>query len=72
MWLSSKNITGRSAFSSDLPGCVATGPNKEQVEKHMKVAIASSTLLHKKPYLCNIQQNMLNMQLSNTPPLTIK
>lgn len=32
--------TGYSAFSTDLPGCIATSSSKEQVEKHMKVAIA--------------------------------
>jgi len=32
--------TGYSAFSPDLPGCVATGSVKEEVEKNMKDAIA--------------------------------
>jgi len=32
--------TGYSAFSPDLPGCVATGFCKEEVEKNMKDAIA--------------------------------
>ncbi len=32
--------TGYSAFSPDLPGCVATGSAKEEVEKNMKDAIA--------------------------------
>ena len=31
--------TGYSAFSPDLPGCVATGSDKENVEKNMKEAI---------------------------------
>ncbi len=31
--------TGYSAFSPDLPGCVATGSSKEEVEKNMKEAI---------------------------------
>ena len=32
--------TGYSAFSPDLPGCVAAGSDKEEVEKNMKEAIA--------------------------------
>ena len=32
--------TGYSAFSPDLPGCVAAGSDKENVEKNMKEAIA--------------------------------
>ncbi|MEK7995421.1 MAG: type II toxin-antitoxin system HicB family antitoxin, partial [Planctomycetota bacterium] len=32
--------TGYSAFSPDLPGCVATGSGKQEVEKNMKDAIA--------------------------------
>jgi len=32
--------TGYSAFSPDLPGCVATGSSKEEMEKNMKDAIA--------------------------------
>jgi len=32
--------TGYSAFSPDLPGCVATGSSKEEIEKNMKDAIA--------------------------------
>ncbi len=32
--------TGYSAFSPDLPGCIATGSSKEEVEKNMKAAIA--------------------------------
>jgi predicted RNase H-like HicB family nuclease len=32
--------TGYSAFSPDLPGCIATGSSKEEVEKNMKEAIA--------------------------------
>ena len=32
--------TGYSAFSPDLPGCVAAGSSKEEVEKNMKEAIA--------------------------------
>lgn len=31
--------TGFSAYSPDLPGCVATGATKRQVEKSMKKAI---------------------------------
>jgi predicted RNase H-like HicB family nuclease len=32
--------TGFSAWSPDLPGCVATGPSTEQVEGNMREAIA--------------------------------
>lgn len=32
--------TGFSAFSPDLPGCVATGSSKEEVENNMKDAVA--------------------------------
>jgi predicted RNase H-like HicB family nuclease len=32
--------TGYSAFSPDLPGCVAMGSSKEEVEKNMKDAVA--------------------------------
>ncbi len=32
--------TGYSAFSPDLPGCIAAGSSKEEVEKNMKDAIA--------------------------------
>jgi len=32
--------TGYSAFSPDLPGCVATGSSKEEMGKNMKDAIA--------------------------------
>ena len=35
-----KTKTGFSVFSSDLPGCIATGSNKEDVEENMKEAIA--------------------------------
>ncbi len=35
-----KTKTGFSAFSPDLPGCVATGATKEQAEKNMRDAIA--------------------------------
>lgn len=35
-----KTKTGFSAFSPDLPGCVATGSTKKQVEKNVKDAIA--------------------------------
>jgi predicted RNase H-like HicB family nuclease len=35
-----KTKTGFSAFSPDLPGCVATGATKRQTEKNMKDAIA--------------------------------
>jgi len=32
--------TGYSAFSPDLPGCVATGSSREEVEKNMKEGVA--------------------------------
>lgn len=32
--------TGYSAFSPDLPGCVATGATKEEVQKSMEEAVA--------------------------------
>ena len=32
--------TGHSAFSPDLPGCIATGKSREEVEQHMQEAIA--------------------------------
>ena len=35
-----KTKTGFSAFSPDLPGCVATGATEEETEKSMRDAIA--------------------------------
>ena len=35
-----KTKTGYSAFSPDLPGCVATGSTKAQVQKNMREAIS--------------------------------
>lgn len=35
-----KTKTGYSAFSPDLPGCIAAGSSKEKVEKNMREAIA--------------------------------
>ena len=35
-----KTETGFSAFSADLPGCVATGATREKTEKNMRDAIA--------------------------------
>jgi len=32
--------TGFSAYSPDLPGCIATGSTREEVEQEMKGAIA--------------------------------
>ncbi len=32
--------TGYSAFSPDLPGCVTTGPTREETETNMREAIA--------------------------------
>ncbi len=32
--------TGYSAFSPDLPGCIATGTTREDAEKNMKEAIS--------------------------------
>jgi predicted RNase H-like HicB family nuclease len=34
-----KTETGYSAFSPDLPGCVATGKNRDEVEQAMRDAI---------------------------------
>ena len=34
-----KTLTGYSAFVPDLPGCVATGPNKEIAERGIYEAI---------------------------------
>jgi predicted RNase H-like HicB family nuclease len=31
--------TGYSAYSPDLPGCVATGPSRAEVEQRMREAI---------------------------------
>jgi predicted RNase H-like HicB family nuclease len=31
--------TGYSAYSPDLPGCIATGATREEVEREMKEAI---------------------------------
>lgn len=35
-----KTATGYSAYSPDVPGCVATGPGREEVEREMTKAIA--------------------------------
>jgi len=35
-----KTETGFSAFSPDLPGCIATGDTREETETNMKDAIA--------------------------------
>lgn len=35
-----KTETGYSAYSPDLPGCVSTGRDSEEVEKNMREAIA--------------------------------
>ena len=34
-----KTETGFSAYSPDLPGCIATGSTRQEVEKNMKEAI---------------------------------
>ena len=34
-----KTATGYSAFSPDLPGCIATGATREEVEKTMREAV---------------------------------
>jgi predicted RNase H-like HicB family nuclease len=34
-----QTTTGLSAYSPDLPGCVATGATREEVEKEMREAI---------------------------------
>ena len=35
-----KTFTGYSAYSPDLPGCVATGQTKEEVEQNIREGIA--------------------------------
>jgi predicted RNase H-like HicB family nuclease len=35
-----KAVSGFSAYSPDLPGCVSTGRSQEEVEKNMREAIA--------------------------------
>jgi len=35
-----KTSTGYSAYSPDLPGCIATGGTQEEVQREMKGAIA--------------------------------
>jgi predicted RNase H-like HicB family nuclease len=35
-----KTVSGFSAYSPDLPGCVSTGRSREEVEINMKEAIA--------------------------------
>jgi predicted RNase H-like HicB family nuclease len=35
-----RTATGFSAHSPDVPGCVATGASREEVEREMKEAIA--------------------------------
>lgn len=34
-----KTSTGYSAYSPDVPGCIATGETKEEVERNIKEAI---------------------------------
>jgi predicted RNase H-like HicB family nuclease len=34
-----KTDTGYSSFSPDLPGCIATGATREEVQKNMKEAV---------------------------------
>lgn len=35
-----RTTTGYSAYSPDLPGCIATGSTQEETEREMKGAIA--------------------------------
>ena len=35
-----ESINGFSAYSPDLPGCIATGASRDEVERNMKEAIA--------------------------------
>lgn len=35
-----QTTTGYSAYSPDLPGCIATGGTRDEVEREMKEAIA--------------------------------
>jgi predicted RNase H-like HicB family nuclease len=32
--------TGHSAYAPDVPGCIATGDSRDEVEREMKIAIA--------------------------------
>lgn len=34
-----KTTTGFSSYSPDLPGCVSTGENREEIERNMREAI---------------------------------
>ena len=34
-----KTDTGYSAYSPDIPGCIATGKSKQEVEKNIKEAV---------------------------------
>ncbi|MDS3860138.1 type II toxin-antitoxin system HicB family antitoxin [Thermosynechococcaceae cyanobacterium BACA0444] len=34
-----KTVTGYSAYSPDLPGCVSTGATREEVEHNMQEAV---------------------------------
>lgn len=35
-----QTATGFSAYSPDIPGCIATGATKEEVEREMQEAVA--------------------------------
>jgi len=35
-----QSATGFSAYSPDIPGCIATGATKEEVEREMQEAVA--------------------------------
>jgi predicted RNase H-like HicB family nuclease len=35
-----ETASGFSAYSPDVPGCIATGATREEVEQHMKEAVA--------------------------------
>jgi predicted RNase H-like HicB family nuclease len=35
-----QTVTGFSAYSPDLPGCIATGGTREEVERAMREAVA--------------------------------
>jgi len=39
LFIIEKTDTGYSAYSPDLPGCVATGTTREETEREMKEAI---------------------------------
>ncbi len=53
--------TGYSAYSPDVPGCVATGHSKRATEKNMREAIAF--------HLEGLQEDQLAIPLPHTYPV---